>query len=88
MTLPIHPSHLLSQHKASKDFSRQFISDIVGVVQLWGFLPADHILNIKSEFHQAPIVRVVTTNGLQTEQDEEEVVVRGRGGGRRAERGQ
>ena len=49
---------------------------------------ADHILNSKSEFHQAPIVRVVTTNGLQTEQGEEEVVVRGRGGGRRAERGQ
>ena len=49
---------------------------------------ADHILNSKSEFHQAPIVRLVTTNGLQTEQGEEEVVVRGRGGGRRAERGQ
>ena len=49
---------------------------------------ADPILNSKSEFHQAPIVRVVTTNGLQTEQGEEEVVVRGRGGGRRAERGQ
>ena len=49
---------------------------------------ADHILNSKSEFHQAPIVRVVTTNGLQTEQGEEEVAVRGRGGGRRAERGQ
>ena len=49
---------------------------------------ADHILNSKSEFHQAPIVRVVTTNGLQTEQGEEEVVVRGRGGGHRAERGQ
>ena len=49
---------------------------------------ADHILNSKSEFHQAPIVRVVTTNGLQMEQGEEEVVVRGRGGGRRAERGQ
>ena len=49
---------------------------------------SDHILNSKSEFHQAPIVRVVTTNGLQTEQGEEEVAVRGRGGGRRAERGQ
>ena len=49
---------------------------------------ADHILNSKSEFHQAPIVRVVATNGLQLEQGEEEVVVRGRGGGRRAERGQ
>ena len=49
---------------------------------------ADYILNSKSEFHQAPIVRVVTTNGLQTEQGEEEVAVRGRGGGRRAERGQ
>ena len=55
-----------------------------------GFLPTllNHILNSKSEFHEAPIVRVVTTNGLKTEQGEEEVVVRGRGGGRRAERGQ
>ena len=49
---------------------------------------ADHILNSKSEFHQAPIVRVVATNGLQMEQGEEKVEVIGRGGGRRAERGQ
>ena len=51
---------------------------------------ADHILNSKSEFPQAPIVivRVVTTNGLQTEQGAEEVVMRGRGEGRRAAVGQ
>ena len=31
---------------------------------------ADFIMNSKSEFHQAPIVRVVATNGLQSEQGE------------------
>ena len=42
-------------------------------------------MNSNSEFHQAPIVRVVTTNGLQTEQGEDQgwVAVGDRGGGRR-----
>ena len=51
---------------------------------------ADFIMNSKSEFHQAPIVRVVTTNGLQTEQGEDQgwVAVGDRGGRRSAGRGQ
>ena len=51
---------------------------------------ADIVMNSKSEFHQAPIVRVVTTNGLQMEQGEEQgwIAVRGRGGGGRQARGQ
>ena len=32
---------------------------------------ADFIMNSKSEFHQASIVRVVATNGLKTEQEED-----------------
>ena len=42
-------------------------------------------MNSKSEFHQASIVRVVATNGLQTEQGEDQgwVAVGDRGGGRR-----
>ena len=31
---------------------------------------ADIVLNSKSEFRQAPIIRVVPTNGLQEEQEE------------------
>ena len=51
---------------------------------------ADIVMNSKSEFHQAPIVRVVATNGLQMEQGEQQgwVAVRGRGGGGRPGRGQ
>ena len=51
---------------------------------------ADIVMNSKSEFHQAPIVRVVATNGLQMEQGEEQgwIAVRGRGGGGRPARGQ
>ena len=47
---------------------------------------ADFIMNSKSEFHQAPIVRVVATNGLQSEQGEDHgwVAVGDRGGGRRS----
>ena len=33
---------------------------------------ADFVLNSRSEFHQAPIVRLVATNGLQAEQGEEQ----------------
>ena len=32
---------------------------------------ADLIMNSKSKFHQASIVRVVATNGLQTDQGED-----------------
>ena len=39
-------------------------------------------MNSKSEFHQAPLVRVVATTGLQDEQEERLDAVRGRGGGR------
>ena len=51
---------------------------------------ADIVMNSKSEFHQAPIVRVVATNGLQMEQGEQQgwVAVGGRGGGGRPGRGQ
>ena len=42
---------------------------------------ADLVMNSKSEFHQAPIVRVTVAAGLQLGQGEEqEVVARGRGG--------
>ena len=46
---------------------------------------ADIQMNSKSEFHQAPIVRVVAARGLQAGQGEEEgwVAVRGRGRGAR-----
>ena len=47
---------------------------------------ADHVLNSRSEFHQAPIIRQVVTRGLLGEQGEEEVVARGwrgRGAGAR-----
>ena len=42
---------------------------------------AEHILNSRSEFHQAPVVRQVITSGLGNEQGEEEEHL-GRGGGR------
>ena len=47
------------------------------------------VLNSKSEFHQAPIRRVVTTAGLQALQGEEQgwVAVRGRGAARSTGRG-
>ena len=58
---------------------------------------ADILLNIKSEFHQAPLVRVVALTGLQNEQEDgtgdplgvgEAGVQRGRGrGGMRRARG-
>ena len=50
---------------------------------------ADIVLNSKSEFHQAPITRVVVTRGLQAGQGEEHgwVAVRGRVGARGAARG-
>ena len=51
---------------------------------------AKYIMNSRSEFHQAPITRVVVSSGLELEQGEETVGMRGRGrgnGGRRS-RGQ
>ena len=42
---------------------------------------AEHIRNSCSEFHQAPVVRQVTTSGLGNEQGEEEEHL-GRGAGR------
>ena len=49
----------------------------------------DIVMNSKSEFHQAPIVRVTVAAGLEWEQGEEEEVVRGnwRGPGRARGRG-
>ena len=49
----------------------------------------DIVMNSKSEFHQAPIVRVIVATGLELEQGEEEEVVRGswRGPGRARGRG-
>ena len=40
------------------------------------------LMNSKSEFHQAPLVRVVATTGLQDGQEERLDAVRGGGGGR------
>ena len=50
---------------------------------------AEVVLNSKSEFHQAPIRRVVNTAGLQALQGEEQgwVAVRGRGAARSTGRG-
>ena len=45
-----------------------------------GSSKADHILNSKTEFHQAPLIRQVVAHGLAGEQGEDLVVVR-RGGG-------
>ena len=47
---------------------------------------ADFIMNSKTEFHQAPMVRVVTTNDLQVEQGEDHgwIAVGDRGAGCRA----
>ena len=51
-----------------------------------GSSKADSIMNSKAEFHQAPLVRVVTVVGLEEEQGEREErrsrVGRGRGAGR------
>ena len=49
-----------------------------------GMSDAECLMNSKSEFHQAPLVRVVATTGLQDEQDErlDGVSVRGRRGRR------
>ena len=46
----------------------------------------EFIMNSKTEFHQAPIVRVVATNSLQAEQGEDQgwIAVGDRGAGRRA----
>ena len=41
---------------------------------------AKHILNSKSEFHQAPLIRQVVAHGLSGDQGEDLVVVRRRGG--------
>ena len=46
---------------------------------------AEIILNSKSEFHQAPLIRVVATNGLQEEQTS--ALSQGVGPGRRAGQG-
>ena len=46
---------------------------------------AEHILNSRSEFHQAPIIRQVVVHGLEAEQGEEEAGGRGAGWG--ADRG-
>ena len=47
---------------------------------------ADCVMNSRAEFHQAPLVRVVTVVGLQEEQGEEEQG-RGQQGGARGGRG-
>ena len=46
----------------------------------------DFIMTSKTEFHQAPIVRLVATSGLQAEQGEDHgwIAVGDRGAGRRA----
>ena len=42
---------------------------------------ADHVLNSRSEFHQAPLIRQVVTHGLLGEHVEELVGNGGRGSG-------
>ena len=49
---------------------------------LIGMSDDECLMNSKSEFHQAPLVRVVATTGLQDGQEERLDAVRGRGGGR------
>ena len=46
-----------------------------------GSSKVDHILNSKTKFHQAPLIRQVMAHGLAGEQGEDLVVLR-RGGGR------
>ena len=43
-----------------------------------GISDAECLMNSKSEFHQAPLVRLVATTGLQDEQEERLDAVRGR----------
>ena len=49
---------------------------------------ADIILNSKNEFHQAPIVRVVVSNGLHSDQGESQEAVIPPMGGQGPGRGQ
>ena len=48
---------------------------------------AVHVLNSRSEFHQAPLIRQVVAHGLAGEQGEDLVVVRRGGGGGRGRGG-
>ena len=41
---------------------------------------ADILMNSKAEFHQAPLLRVVSTSGLCEEQEDQVVLRQGRGG--------
>ena len=52
-----------------------------------GTSKANHILNSKTEFYQAPLIRQVVAHGLAREQGEDLVVVRRGGGTGRGSRG-
>ena len=64
-------------------FSSCLVRQVNEAVRI-GMSDAECLMNSKSEFHQAPLVRVVATTGLQDEQDErlDGVNVRGRRGRR------
>ena len=64
-------------------FSSCLVRQVNEAVRI-GMSDAECLMNSKSEFHQAPLVRVVATTGLQDEQDErlDGVSVRGRRGRR------
>ena len=88
----IPPSRRLAHNGEKQDFSMEVVGSFQSCLERQineavriTSSQADFIMNSKSEFHQAPIVRVVTTNGLQTEQGEDQgwVAVGDRGGGRR-----
>ena len=62
-------------------FSSCLVRQVNEAVRI-GMSDAECLMNSKSEFHQAPLVRVVATTGLQDEQDERLDGVRGRRGRR------
>ena len=67
--------------KVSGRFSSCLVRQVNEAVRI-GMSDDECLMNSKSEFHQAPLVRVVATTGLQDEQEERLDAVRGRGGGR------
>ena len=58
-------------------FSSCLVRQVNEAVRI-GMSDAECLMNSKSEFHQAPLVRLVATTGLQDEQEERLDDVRGR----------
>ena len=82
--------HCILEHDGRKaDFSMKVVGKFqsclvrqVNEAVRIGMSDDECLMNSKSEFHQAPLVRVVATTGLQDGQEERLDAVRGRGGGR------